>query len=108
MSDVTETTVNLTWSPPEDLGVPELSFYLIILSPSSFSYSDTMLTTNLTSSIISGLAPATQYYTTVTGVSLMNNVESLGEKSHAIAFKTITGGKRLRIIYCNSKNVLYF
>ena len=97
MSDVTETTINLTWSPPEDLGVPELGFYLIILSPSSFNYTDLMLTTSLTSLIISDLAPATQYYATVTGVSMLNNVETLGEKSHAIAFKTITGGKRLRI-----------
>ena len=90
--DVTDTTVNLTWSSPNNLGIPELSFYQILVSPPPLS--DVNLTTVINSLLVHSLIPGTQYNITVVGVSIGDNFGTLeGEKSNLISFRTATGGR---------------
>ena len=90
--NVTDTTVNLTWSSPDNLGIPELSFYEILVSPPPPS--DVNLTTAITSLLLHSLTPGTQYNITVVGVSTGENFDTLeGENSNLISFKTATGGR---------------
>ena len=90
--DITDTTVNLTWYPPSYLGIPELSFYQILVSPPPPS--DANLFTAITSLLVHSLTPGTQYNITVVGVSTGENFDTLeGEKSNLISFKTATRGR---------------
>ena len=96
--DVTDTTVNLTWSPPDNIGTPELSFYQLIFSPPPPS--DVNLNTTSTNLLVYGIIPGTWYNVTVVGVSIGKNFDILkGKVSNQITFRTMTGGTRQMICY---------
>ena len=100
---VSDTTVNLSWSPPYDLGLPELKLYRVSLYP--LPLTDVNLYTTSTSLLVPGLIPSTLYNVTVVGVSIGDNFDILeGEESNQVTFKTLSGGKPLNFSF----NVFHF
>ena len=88
VSNITETSVDLSWFPPDNLGIPELSYYQLIIATQLLT-SNVILTTNSTSLLVNGLLPNTVYNISVVGVSHM----LLGHERTIITITTLTGGK---------------
>ncbi len=94
LMNVTDTTVALSFSPPNSSGIPPFSGYHIVTTPltQSDTYSDKYVTT--VSVLIAGLLPNTNYNVTVAAVSYDDNTDVVeGEVSNAITFMTKLGGK---------------
>ena len=96
--DISDTSVTVSWSPPDNLGVPQLNYYQLIIAPSP-PIND-IFTTNLTSLLVNGLLPNTVYNITVLGVSTGDNFDMLlGDESTTITIITLTGGESKHELY---------
>ena len=95
-SDITDTSVNVSWLPPLFVGVPELSYYIVSFTPALANN----VISNSTSLIADGLIPNTWYNITVVAVAIGDNFDMLlGSNSNEISIETMTGGMILiRII----------
>ena len=91
-SDVTDTSVTINWSPPDNLGVPQISYYQVTLVPSSSNH--VIITTNTTTLVVNDLLPNTVYNISIVGVSTGDSFDILlGDQSNIITITTLTGGE---------------
>ena len=89
--DVTDTTVKLTWSPPNELGTPTVSYYHVVMVP--HSPFDVILNTTNTTLFIRGINPSTTYNVTVVAVAMEDTIGLLKSlPSDLLTFKTMRGG----------------
>ena len=90
--DVTDTTVILSWSPPNELGTPPFSYYRVLMVPAPPT--DVILNTTNTTLSVDGIIPGTTYNVTVIAVIVDNNFGILeGQQSLPISFVTMQGRK---------------
>ena len=92
-TNVTDTSVTLSWEEPVNVGTPPLALYHVIIRP-SLSPDVVLDTTNTSITIEDKLIPVTVYNFSVVGVSSGDNFDRLvGEESNIVTFETETGGK---------------
>lgn len=90
--DITDTTVILSWSPPNELGTPSLSYYHVLMLPAPPT--DVILNTTNTTLSVYGIIPGTTYNVTVIAVIVSNNIGIVtGQPSLPISFVTMQGRK---------------
>ena len=90
--NVTDTTVILSWSPPNELGTPSFNYYRILMVPAPPT--DVILNTTNTTLSIDGIIPGTTYNVTIVAVIVDNNFGILeGQQSLPISFVTMQGRK---------------
>ena len=62
--------MELAWDPPEDTGVPELSYYAVLVMESHTPFTETHTVDSLTTTfILSGLTPSSGYTVTLAAVT---------------------------------------
>lgn len=88
--NATNISATLTWEEPLELGVPEITHYIIIL----YAMGVIVGTTNDTFITINNLTPATQYNITVIGVNSFFN----GSEVAFILVSTFAGGMTILTI----------
>ena len=69
VTNITDNTVTVSWSPPMFLGIPELSYYELTVIPLPPG-DDIVLTTVSTSLIVYELLPNTFYNITIVAITL--------------------------------------
>ena len=86
------TQLYISWQPPNSLGVPPVSFYMVITTSSLDSKNQTANTTN---ALITKLRPGLSYDITVMGVSAFGGVLAVGPASDKVTFSTDPAGETI-------------
>lgn len=100
--NISDTSATFEWSPPNDPGIPPLSYYRVIATPTPPS--DVNLTTYSTTLLLYGMIPNTEYNVSVVGVATGGDQFNIlmGQQSNQSTFQTLVGGY---IYICNVINI---